>query len=227
MNAQSVLSGRAGVVLNAAPLALRSRIHRFGEGSGKVTSSVGWSLTERALQRLLDRLGPDRDAAGRVYQGLRDRLVDYFDWKGAQRPEVAADETLDRVARRLDEGEPVERVEAYAFGVARLVLLEHLRQQLLERSATAVASRESGASGEEDDDRRIECLARCLERLPQDERALIVGYYEGAGRAHLEERKALAGRLGLRMATLKTRAHRLRVRLKAQMDGCLAERSGR
>lgn len=188
---------------------------------------MDWSLTERALERLLERLGSDRDTAGRKYHALRARLVDFFDWKGTKRPEVAADETLDRVARRVDEGEPVDRVEAYAFGVARLVFLEQVRHDVRERNATAAAAREAAATGGSDDESRVACLARCLATLSETDRGLIVSYYEGAGRAHLEERKDLAARLGLQMATLKTRAHRVRVRLKACMDGCLKEGDGR
>jgi DNA-directed RNA polymerase specialized sigma24 family protein len=192
-----------------------------------MTPSVDWSLTERALERLLERLGSDRDAAGRKYQALRGRLVDFFDWKGTARPEMAADETLDRVARKIDEGEAVDRVEAYAFGVARRVVLEELRHELRERNATAAAAREPAATDGQAEEARVACLARCLLTLPAGDRDLIVSYYQGAGRAHLEERKDLAVRLGLQMATLKTRAHRVRVRLKACMEGCLKEGEGR
>lgn len=180
-----------------------------------MSTMVRWSLTRNALARLLQRLGPDPEAAGREYESLRGRLLEYFDWKGAQRPEAAADETLDRVARRLDEGEAIERVGAYAYGVARLVLLEHQRRQLREQRASAGAAVELACRPEDGQEIRIACLTRCLQQLPSEERALIVGYYDGAGRAHLEGRKALAAHLGIRYTTLKTRAHRLRARLEA------------
>ena len=191
-------------------------MERSGAGS-----TVRWSLTREALARLLGRLDPDPDAAGRAYEALRVRLVDFFDWKGAHRPEVAAEETLDRVARRLEEGEAVERVEPYAYGVARLVLLEHLRLQLREQRATAVAVHEPAGQAEAHEEARIACLTRCLQQLSADDRSLIVCYYEGAGRSHLEGRKELATRLGIVYATLKTRAHRLRVRLEACLRHCL------
>jgi DNA-directed RNA polymerase specialized sigma24 family protein len=190
-------------------------------------STARWSLTQKALERLLQRLGPDPEAAGRAYQSLRARLLDYFDWKGAQRPEVAADETLDRVARRLEEGEAIERVEAYAYGVARLVLLEHQRLHLREQRALADAALEPGGHPADDEETRIACLVRCLQDLLPEERSLIVGYYEGAGRSHNVGRKALAGRLGIGYATLKARAHRLRVRLEACLRDCLADGGSR
>jgi DNA-directed RNA polymerase specialized sigma24 family protein len=188
---------------------------------GGAGSTARWSLTRQALGRLLERLDPDPEAAGRAYEALRMRLLDYFDWKGAHRPEVAADETLDRLARRLEEGEAVERVEAYAHGVARLVLLEHLRLQLREQRASAAMAHQPAGAPPADEEARIACLTRCLERLPPEDRALIVAYYEGAGRSHLEGRKDLATRLGIGYATLKTRAHRLRLRLETCLRECL------
>jgi DNA-directed RNA polymerase specialized sigma24 family protein len=195
---------------------------------GGTSSTARWSLTRQALERLLERLDPDPEAAGVAYEALRARLLDYFDWKGALRPEVAADEALDRVARRLEEGEAVERVEAYAYGVARLVLLEHLRLQLREQRASAGAAHEGAGHTEAQEEARIACLTRCLEQLPAEDRSLIVSYYEGAGRTHLDSRKALAESRGIGYPTLKTRAHRLRVRLEACLRHCLdAQGSGR
>lgn len=197
---------------------------RHARGAGGVTSTARWSLTRRALERLLERLGKDPESAGHRYQALRSRLLDYFDWKGVQRADLAADETLDRVARRLEESEPIERLEPYTYGVARLVLLEHLRMQLREQRATADAARQPADPPDAAEEERIACLVRCLQRLPAEERAFIVGYYEGAGRIHLEGRKLLAARLGIGYGTLKTRAHRLRVRLLDCLRECLESR---
>jgi DNA-directed RNA polymerase specialized sigma24 family protein len=182
--------------------------------------TVSWSLTQDALERLLERLGADPEAAGREYEGLRARLVDFFDWKGAHRPEVAADETLDRAARRLEEGQAVQKIGAYVHGIAKLVLLEHLRIDVREQRAAAGAARELTAPCDPGAEARSACLARCLQALPEEGRELIVAYYEGEGRSHLQSRRDLARRLGITYATLKTRAHRLRLRLEACMREC-------
>ena len=187
-------------------------------------ATVRWSLSPRALERLLERLGPDREAAGGQYQALRERLEGYFECKGARQPEVAADETLDRVARRLEEGEVIHRVEAYSHGVARLVLFEQLRRQLREQRASADAACEWLDRAAPDEGARTACLMGCLELLPVEERRLIVAYYQGAGRSHLAGRKVLAERLGITYASLKTRAHRLRMRLEASLRACLEGR---
>ena len=185
-----------------------------------------WSLTQEGLGQLLERLGTDPVAAGREYEALRARLLDYFAWKGAHRPDVAADETLDRAARRLEEGEAVHQIGPYIHGIARYVLLEHLRLDLREQRALAGAASELAAPSDASREVSSDCLLRCLRQLPPEGRALIVAYYKGDGRSHLESRRALASRLGISYITLKTRAHRLRMRLGACLRECV-KASGR
>src|SRR5687767_8236083 len=99
------------------------------------THQSRWSLNAQAFQRLLDHLHPNGDEASRAYEKLRHKLIDFFDWRGASSPEVEADETLDRVARRLEEGAVVDRVEPYALGVARYVLQEAYKRGAREKAA--------------------------------------------------------------------------------------------
>ena len=181
-----------------------------------------WSLTPEAFDRLLGRLGADAEAAAREYETIRGRLNNFFDWRGAVSPEALADETLDRVARRLDEGETVEHLRAYCYGVAKRVLLEWEKQRA--REQVALRDFRPGSANDELSstvEGRVACLERCLRELPDDSRELIVGYYQGAGRSHLEGRKLLADRLGITYATLKTRAHRIRARLEEALRGSL------
>lgn len=188
-----------------------------------VTPPQRWVLTQEALQRLLERLDADPEKAAHAYEALRARLIDFFDWRGVARPEVATDETLDRVARRLEDGEEIVQIGAYVHGVSRLVLFEQLRLQLREQEALVERARggEIAAAGEPSDE-RVECLVRCLGELPDSGRELIVGYYEGPGVSHLDGRKLLAERLGLTYTALKVRAHRLRLRLEACLRECLS-----
>src|SRR5205814_2310767 len=66
-------------------------------------SKLDWALTEGAFERLLDWLGEDSELSGECYLEMRKRLVLYFDRKGCLSPDDLADETLNRVARRLEE----------------------------------------------------------------------------------------------------------------------------
>ena len=177
-----------------------------------------WSLNPEALERLLGRLDPDREQASRQYEALRRKLTDFFDWRGSASPDTMADETIDRVARKLEEGEAIENVGAYTHGVARRVLQESYRRVSRERTGLKVLE-ESPRPADDAPDDRLPDLHQCLERLPAEHRTLILAYYDGAGRAHLTERKSLAGQFGLTYAGLKTRAHRVRLLLEECMKG--------
>src|SRR6266550_6910983 len=83
-----------------------------------------WTLTQEAFDRLLASMGGDRESAGEQYLETRSKLVRFFEWRGTSFPEDHADETINRVAKRLSEGEHIRELPKYFFGVARLVLLE-------------------------------------------------------------------------------------------------------
>src|ERR1041384_5859496 len=83
-----------------------------------------WSLTKEAFDRLLLVLDGDSEAAGQKYNLLRRNLVRYFEGRGCQFAEDHADEAVNRVAKRLGEGEDIRDINGYAYGVARLLLLE-------------------------------------------------------------------------------------------------------
>jgi len=198
----------------------------IGRDSMAITQGPLSGLTRQAFERLLQRLGPDREAAAREYETIHRRLVELFDWRGVPSPEVLADETIDRVARRLDEGVTVEHLRAYFYGVGRHVLLEWRKRRAFELAAvqdprpSAADAMVAAAEGEA----RMECLESCLRELPRESRDLIVGYYQGTGRSHLEGRKVLAESLGISYTTLKTRAHRIRVWLEERLRKRLLEK---
>src|SRR5215831_16309091 len=82
------------------------------------------TLTAEAFTKLLACLDPERERAGEKYEDLRRTLIKYFEWRGAPFPEDHADETLNRVARKLNEGVEVRNVNGYSYEVARRVCLE-------------------------------------------------------------------------------------------------------
>jgi DNA-directed RNA polymerase specialized sigma24 family protein len=187
------------------------------------TTNRGWHLTRESLARLLARLDPDPDKAAAEYEVLRGRLVEFFDWRNVRFPEDLADQTIDRMASKLADGEDVGRVRAFAYGVARKVHLEWERAQAREEATL----REIQAGSDDPDAEAVaSCLDRCLERLPEPDRTMILGYYGGHGNLHDDGRKWLAARLGVTYGTLKTRTHRIRARLWCCLRGCLKGRSG-
>src|SRR5215216_8153127 len=78
-----------------------------------------WALTQEAFDKLLTALGEDQESAAEKYLEIRSNLVRFFEWRGCPFPEDHADETINRVARRLFEGEQIENPSGYCMGVAR------------------------------------------------------------------------------------------------------------
>ena len=135
------------------------------------SSANRWTLDEESLSILLAALAPDRDAACRRYEALRRRLIDVFAWERSETPEDAADEALNRLARRLASGVAIEdqNIERYAFGIARYVMLEEARGRRARDAALAEFRVLQAKPGEPVLLRRLE---RCLEALPSDQRDL-------------------------------------------------------
>ena len=86
-------------------------------------------LTQEAFDRLLARLSLDRERAGAKYELLRANLIGYFRRQGVNSAAELADETIDRVARKIAQGEdiPDASLPGYFHSVARNVWREHLR----------------------------------------------------------------------------------------------------
>jgi DNA-directed RNA polymerase specialized sigma24 family protein len=179
------------------------------------------AVTPRAFALLLERLGDHPERGGEGYESLRRALVRFFDWRGAHAPDECADETLDRLARRLDEEDAIADVRGYAHGIARLVLLEQWRRPR-ELPGIEAAERLPSSPPTADDDPREACFERCLAELPAEGRALILEYYAADGRLKIEGRKRLAASLGLSDTALRNRAQRLRDRLERCIGRCLA-----
>lgn len=165
-----------------------------------------WDLSQKALDALLASLASDRTEAAQVYLTLRNRLVDLFTWERCPEPELHADETLNRMARRMAEGVVIENPYSYAHRIARLVMLETNRRVQRERTAL----RELGLATAEEpvSESALTALRKCLAALPADSRKLIEQYYS-------MDREKLAVAMEISVNTLRNRALRIRERLYA------------
>jgi DNA-directed RNA polymerase specialized sigma24 family protein len=175
-------------------------------------------LTSETFATLLARLGPDAESAGSAYEALRRALIAFFTWRGVAIPEECADETLDRLAGRLNDGVVVEDVPRFAGGIARLVLLEHWRRPDTQRAPLDEAAARQPML---EDDSLQGCLERCLGQLLPEGRDLILRYYVAEGRTRIDGRRALARQLGFSETALRNRAQRLRDRLERCITDCL------
>lgn len=182
-----------------------------------------WTLDQEAFDKLLLALGDDRDSGGQKYLEIRSNLIRFFEWRGCPFPEDHADETINRMAKRVAEGEEVLNPSGYAIGVARLLVLEIVKGRQREQAALNEMTTNAEAYVEEDDgEDRIQCLRQCLDSLPTDNRQLILEYYQGEKGDKIRNRKKLLERLGIPVNTLRMRALRLRERLQGCVEDCLS-----
>ncbi|MFL6230009.1 MAG: hypothetical protein ACJ741_14655, partial [Pyrinomonadaceae bacterium] len=63
--------------------------------------SKQWTLTRDAFEGLLTWLDSDREQAGKKYEDIRSSLIKIFTWRGVAEAEELADETINRVARKV------------------------------------------------------------------------------------------------------------------------------
>jgi DNA-directed RNA polymerase specialized sigma24 family protein len=186
------------------------------DGGAQAATKGRWSLTADTFERLLEALDPDRERAAVAYERLRDRTVGLLRWWGSPAAEQLADDTLDRVARKLLEGAQIRpgSLGAYVRGVARLVYYESTREPL--EPLTGREPEMVAANGEAD---AADCLDRCLAAWDAADRDLLLRYYD-AGKAS-DIRKQIADGLRISATALRIRTHRLRARLERCVAECL------
>jgi DNA-directed RNA polymerase specialized sigma24 family protein len=193
--------------------------------SGTETKRAQWQLTAPALAKLLASLTPDPEQAGARYEAVRLALVKFFDWQGAALAEDLADETLNRVARKLDEGETLRDVPTFCHGVARLVLLEYRRTSVQRQVDIEEITPVAAPTEIDEPDERRACLDGCLSELPVESRQLILRYYRDDRQQKIDARAALAAQLGLPLNALRSRAQRIRDRLEQCVKRCVVRKN--
>jgi len=175
-----------------------------------------WLLTQEAFDALLAWLDPNRERAGEKYESIRLRLIKIFACRGCWEPEDLADETINRVSKKLGEiestysGDPAR----YFCGVANKVHLEYVR-----RRPTPIPPPSPGPSDEIE--KEYECLERCIQQLPPNSRDLVLQYYQQEKRAKIDHRKLLADQLGIALNALRIRACRIRAELQKCVQSCV------
>src|SRR6266849_1783771 len=182
------------------------------------------------FERLLQRLAPERTCAGEKYEELRCALIQFFEWNSCIQAEDLADQTLNRVARRLEK-EEIHDIGAFALGVARNI--RHEAQNKTRRLIAISELPDQGTSLPNDTNtereiqclidrkRQIGCLDMCLQRLPARERELFLGYHTPKGNPS-SARQKLAADWGLTIGALRIKIIRLRERVQKCTQRCSA-----
>ena len=174
-----------------------------------------WSLTQTAFDSLLACLDSDRDIAADRYLRMRRDLVRLFEWRGCSTPDDYADETINRCARKIQEGEEIRDVAMYSIGVARMLLREMCRDR--SRQARSLDETPEPCTRPEmnsDLEHRAQALRLSLQELSHGDRFLILNYYKGDKSDKIKSRKMLSEQLGIGASTLRMRAMRIREKLQ-------------
>ena len=172
-------------------------------------------LRQEDFDRLLLWLDPDPERAGIIYEKIRWRMIAILASRGCRLAEELADETIDRVARRVADiqAKYVGERAIYFLGVMNNVHHEYLKQpvpRLIE-------------VGDDSDERERThlCLDNCLERLAPHSRQIIERYYAETKRGKIDLRKRIAREFGVSLNTLRLRALRIRAKLQACIKQCM------
>ena len=185
-------------------------------------------LTAHQFDAFLLQFAPDRDMAGARYLELRKRLVTVLTYRGCANPEELADEAMDRVARKLLESPPADAdPRALVFGVAWNVARESFHRPPAVALPDGWDQPDPRGPFDADDgtDRGQECLERCLGRLQESDRALVLTYFEQERRAKITHRLGIARKLGISVNALRLKIHRITQQLRPCVSGCMADRA--
>jgi RNA polymerase sigma factor (sigma-70 family) len=184
------------------------------------------TITQENFDALLDWLDQNREAAGRKYEKIRQRLIRIFTCRGCFEAEELADTTINRVMVKLPQirekyiGEPT----LYFCGVADKIHHEWLRQQK-KTQKLELTETDDYSKSEPESESEYECLQDCLKILPTADRELIVSYYSEEKKAKIELRRMLALKLGISVSTLQVRTCRIRANLQKCVQNCIKEKN--
>jgi DNA-directed RNA polymerase specialized sigma24 family protein len=175
-----------------------------------------WSLTQPAFDGLLASLDPDRDVAAERYLRIRRDVVRLFEFRGCSTPDEYADETMNRCARKIAQGEQIRDLKTYSIGVARMLVREmgrdrSRRERPLDEALEPCSEWLADQSQVED---RVEALRKSLDELSNDDRFVILNYYEGDKCDRIKTRKMLSALFGIGTSALRMRALRIREKLQ-------------
>lgn len=180
-------------------------------------------LTQTGFDKLLATLDADREQAGAKYESLRLRLIKFFEWRNCESAEELTDTVFDRVIGKITEGEQIQNIAAYSATVAQFVFKEDCRRrerffQSIEDSPEAEISAQANefVKDAEIEDARMNCLEKCLAESSDENRRLVIAYYDTDERTMIATRKSLADKMEISLNVLRIRV----CRLKAKLENC-------
>jgi RNA polymerase sigma factor (sigma-70 family) len=182
---------------------------------------------------LLLRFDADSERAAEKYELMRRQLIKFFECRNCTIAQELADETINRVTRKISEGETIlpNALSAYFYGVARNVWREHINNP--EKTVFSIDDPESAHHSIEplaaDShlnlekallEQMLECLDSCLGELSEKEQEIVLVYYEGECGAKIANRKKIASLFDMNINNLRIRVYRIREKLERCVQLC-------
>jgi DNA-directed RNA polymerase specialized sigma24 family protein len=183
-----------------------------------------WELNHLAFEKLLSWLDKDHNIAAEKYEAIRRRLIKILDYRSCFDSESIADETFDRVAKKIDwlienyQGDPT----LYFLAVANNIYLEYIKKPRQEELHENIVQKETD---EEDFQPEYECLQNCLQKLNSEQREFILNYYQGEKSEKINNRKKLVEDSGKGVTNLRVQAHRIRAKLQKCVTECVERKN--
>jgi hypothetical protein len=181
-------------------------------------------ISQAKFEKLLNWLDFNQEIAGQKYELIRSRLIKILQARGCHIAEELADETINRVAARIEHllenynGDPA----LYFYAVAKKVFLEFTRQPKFEELSAARAQKNSSDA---ELDAYYACLDKCLSELELEKREFIIRYYEKEKKEKLDQRKKMETEFRISSEVLRTRAFRIRKGLQKCVLKCVGEQA--
>lgn len=199
-----------------------------------MTIKESWQLKQAEFDCFLDWLDAEREQAAQKYENIRRSLIAMFRSRGLAEAEDLADETINRVIKRVlkRDGPAIVDQAGYIHTVAYNLFLQRAKRKSVEVTLDdamplKVQERVASAAVEAEEKERIHaCLERCLARFPTSQREMVLAYYQQEKQERIEQRKALAERFGLELSVLRLRVFRARAELATCIKKCLQCRPG-
>ena len=179
-------------------------------------------LTQNNFDSMLDWLDSNRAKAGEKYEAIRHGLIEIFNYRGCVTSEDLADETIDRVARKVKEikntydGDP----SRYFYGVGKKVHLEYLKKTRFVELPPVLEAPQPA-----DVEPQYACLDVCMNKLTIHNRTLILQYYSERKRAKIDSRRTILKVLNLKPSALRVRVFRIRQTLEKCVSSCLESKA--
>lgn len=173
-------------------------------------------LTAEKFASFLAWLSPDAERAGEEYERLRFRLCTFFSVRRCGFADELADETINRVILKSSD-EEIKNKTAYCFGVAKNVYLEALRKA----QPVDLDEVELAAKAPEERSFSHDCLDKCLNELPAENRTLILEYFSEARQAKIDLHRRISEGLETTQTALRMRVMRIKQKLKICVEECM------